>query len=64
LQRYQASRQPRVWQVQRISRQNATTYHLPDGEAQRERDAKWAAGASASPYSERGWLFAFDVEAA
>jgi salicylate hydroxylase len=64
LQHYQASRQPRVWQVQRISRQNATTYHLPDGEAQRERDAKWAAAAGAGPYSERGWLFAFDVEAA
>ena len=64
LQHYQASRQPRVWQVQRISRQNATTYHLPDGEAQRERDARWAAAAGAGPYSERGWLFAFDVEAA
>lgn len=64
LQRYQGARQPRVWQVQQISRQNATTYHLPDGEAQRERDAKWQAAAGAGPYSERGWLFAFDVEAA
>jgi salicylate hydroxylase len=64
LQRYQVSRQPRVWQVQRMSRQNATTYHLPDGDAQRERDAKWAAAASAGPHSERGWLFAFDAEAA
>jgi salicylate hydroxylase len=64
LQQYQASRQRRVWQVQRISRQNATTYHLPDGDIQRERDAKWAAAAGASPYSERGWLFAFDAEAA
>ena len=64
LQKYEAVRQPRVWQVQRISRQNATTYHLPDGEAQRERDARWAAAAGGSPYSERGWLFAFDVDAA
>jgi salicylate hydroxylase len=64
LQTYAALRQPRVWQVQRISRQNATTYHLPDGDAQRERDAKWAAAAGGTPYSERGWLFAYDADAA
>jgi len=64
LQRYQISRQPRVWRVQRMSRQNATTYHLPDSDAQRERDATWAAAASAGPHSERGWLFAFDAEPA
>lgn len=63
LRRYQAARQPRVWEVQRVSRKNATTYHLPDGEAQRERDARYAAQAAASPWAERGWLFAFDAEA-
>jgi salicylate hydroxylase len=64
LRKYAAVRQPRVWQVQRISRQNATTYHLPDGQAQRERDATWAAAEGARPYSERGWLFAYDVQRA
>jgi salicylate hydroxylase len=62
--RYQALRQPRVWEVQRVSRRNATTYHLPDGPEQQQRDAGYAAGATRAPYAERGWLFAFDAEAA
>jgi salicylate hydroxylase len=60
---YEAIRKPRVWEVQRASWRNATTYHLPDGESQRERDAAWAASAARGPYSERGWLFAYDAEA-
>ena len=61
---YAAARQPRVWQVQRASRENATTYHLPDGEAQRDRDAQYAATAAHGPYAARGWLFAHDPDAA
>jgi salicylate hydroxylase len=60
---YETTRKPRVWDVQRASWRNATTYHLPDGEGQRERDAAWAASAARGPYSERGWLFAYDAEA-
>ena len=63
LRRYEAARTPRVWQVQRASHRNATVYHLPDGEGQRERDAAWAASAARGPYAERGWLFAYDAEA-
>jgi 2-polyprenyl-6-methoxyphenol hydroxylase-like FAD-dependent oxidoreductase len=62
LERYQAVRQPRVWEVQRISRRNASTYHLPDGPDQQARDAAYAASATRTPYAERGWLFAFDAE--
>ena len=61
LKEYETIRKPRVWDVQRASWRNATTYHLRDGEAQRERDAAWAASAARGPYSERGWLFAYDA---
>ena len=60
---YETIRKPRVWDVQRASWRNATIYHVPDGEAQRERDAAWAASAARGPYSERGWLFAHDAQA-
>ena len=62
LRQYETLRKSRVWDVQRASWRNATTYHLPDGESQRERDAAWAASAARGPYSERGWLFAYDAE--
>jgi salicylate hydroxylase len=61
---YQQRRQPRVWEIQRVSRRNATTYHLPDGPEQRRRDADYAVSATRTPYAERGWLFAFDAEEA
>jgi salicylate hydroxylase len=61
--RYETARKPRVWDVQRASYRNATIYHLPDGEQQRERDAAWVASAARGPYAERGWLFAYDAEA-
>jgi len=64
LSEYETIRKPRVWDVQRASWRNATTYHLPDGDAQRERDAAWAASAARGPYAERGWLFAYDVATA
>jgi salicylate hydroxylase len=63
LRRYETIRKPRVWEVQRASYRNATTYHLPDGDGQRERDAAWAAAAARGPYAERGWLFAHDAGA-
>jgi salicylate hydroxylase len=62
LREYETRRKPRVWDVQRASWRNATTYHLADGESQRERDVAWAASAARGPYSERGWLFAYDAE--
>jgi salicylate hydroxylase len=64
LRRYGDIRAPRVGAVQRASHRNATTYHLPDGEAQRERDAQYEALAARGPYAARSWLFAYDAEAA
>jgi 2-polyprenyl-6-methoxyphenol hydroxylase-like FAD-dependent oxidoreductase len=63
LARYETLRKPRATRIQDGSRQNATTYHLPDGEAQRRRDADYAAQAEAGPYAARGWLFEPDAEA-
>ena len=60
--RYETMRKARVWAVQHASYRNATIYHLPDGEGQRERDAAWASSAARGPYAERGWLFAYDAE--
>lgn len=61
--RYETMRKARVWAIQHASYRNATIYHLPDGERQRERDAAWASSAARGPYAERGWLFAYDAEA-
>jgi salicylate hydroxylase len=63
LRRYQDLRTARVWELQRLSHLNATLYHLPDGEAQRERDAQYAALLASGPYAARGWLFTYDAEA-
>ncbi|HEY7650064.1 MAG TPA: FAD-dependent monooxygenase [Methylomirabilota bacterium] len=63
LRRYEEIRAPRARAVQRASRDNATTYHLPDGQAQRERDAQYAALNADGPFVARGWLFSYDAEA-
>ena len=63
LARYEAIRKPRASRVQNGSRGNATTYHLRDGPAQRERDAAYATSMRADPFAARGWLFEHDAEA-
>ena len=63
LARYEAIRKPRAIAVQRASRENATLYHLPDGDDQRARDARYAAHMAAGPFAARGWLFAYDADA-
>ena len=60
--RYEALRKPRATRIQQGSYENATTYHLPDGPAQQERDARYAALAREAPYAARGWLFDYDAE--
>ena len=61
LRRYETIRRPRVDRVQRASRDNLTTFHLPDGEAQRARDARYAALMAEGPWAARGWLFDYDA---
>ncbi|TJZ57113.1 FAD-binding protein [Streptomyces piniterrae] len=58
LERYESMRRPRTTQVQERSRGNSTAFHLPDGDAQRERDARMG-----TPAPERqDWLYGYDVE--
>jgi salicylate hydroxylase len=59
LQRYETLRRPRVSRLQDMSRANRTRFHLPDGPAQRARDAEWARAGDRSPETLR-WLYAFD----
>ena len=63
LARYEALRTPRTAAIQRGAYANATTFHLPDGEAQQERDARYAASMATDPYAQRGWLYGYDVDA-
>jgi len=63
LERYEALRKPRATKVQKGSFANATTYHLPDGPAQRARDLRYTALSNEEPYAARGWLFDHDAEA-
>ena len=57
LQAYEAIRRPRVTRVQAMSAANKVRSHLPDGEAQRERDAAFASGADDLMFSAWDWLY-------
>jgi len=63
LRRYEVIRKPRASQVQERARQNGVTFHLPDGEAQRQRDAHLAAAGGSNPLLASAWLYGHDVEA-
>ena len=56
---YERLRLPRVTRLQQMSRANKTRFHLPDGPAQRARDAEWAKAGDRSPDALR-WLYEFD----
>jgi len=63
LRHYEEMRKPRASQVQERARQNGSTFHLPDGEAQRQRDAHLAAAGGSNPLLASAWLYGHDVEA-
>jgi salicylate hydroxylase len=58
LRRYEALRLPRTARLQRVSWRNATTYHLPDGDDQRARDARLADSENGSGSD---WLYGYDA---
>jgi salicylate hydroxylase len=58
---WEAIREPRTSKVHRISRANTTALHLPDGDAQRNRDQALAAHAT---LADQDWLYGYDAEAA
>jgi len=64
LRRYESLRQPRTAYVQSMARTNKTRFHLPDGSAQRERDAKMAGGGTDWSHQAIGWLFSYNARAA
>ena len=65
LRRYEAIRKPRASKVQRLSRTRGEPWprgdgwHLPDGEEQRQRDARLA---TIDPLRANAWLYGHDVE--
>lgn len=60
LRRYESLRLARATRLQQLSRANKTRFHLPDGPAQRERDASFANGWDRS-IPAVGWLYAHDA---
>lgn len=61
LRRYERIRLPRTTRIQRESRDNAKTFHLADGDAQRRRDT---AAQTSSGLDRHQWLFGYDAEQA
>ncbi|HEY3684032.1 MAG TPA: FAD-dependent monooxygenase, partial [Streptosporangiaceae bacterium] len=61
LDRYERIRRPRASQAQEMSHGRRESNHLPDGEAQRRRDAAFAGQA---PLEANAWLYGYDAEAA
>jgi len=59
LELYSRIRVPRARRVQQVSHRNANFLHLPDGPAQRARDA--LLGSGGDPMRDNDWLFAHDV---
>jgi salicylate hydroxylase len=62
LREYERLRLPRVTLVQAMSRANKIRFHMPDGLAQRTRDAEWGRASDRAPDALR-WLYAFDAGA-
>lgn len=61
LRRYERIRLARTTRIQRRSRDNAKTFHLADGDAQRRRDT---AEQTSSGLDGHEWLFGYDAEQA
>jgi len=57
-------RLPRTSRIQGMSAANKTRFHLPDGPAQIERDAKMAAGVTDWSIKAITWVYNYDVAAA
>jgi salicylate hydroxylase len=64
LSHYEKMRLPRTSRMQGMSAANKTRFHLPDGPAQQERDAKMAAGSTDFSIKAIAWLYSYDAAAA
>jgi salicylate hydroxylase len=59
---YEQLRLPRTSRLQGMSEANKTRFHLPDGQAQKERDAAMASGATDWSFAAIAWLYEHDAE--
>ena len=60
---YESLRLPRATPIQAVSTENKTRFHLPDGPAQRERDAAMAGGGTDFALKAVEWIYAHDAAA-
>jgi salicylate hydroxylase len=60
---YESVRRPRVTRVQRMAFDNKARLHMPDGPAQRARDAELARGNTDIFFSAWDWLYQYNPEA-
>ena len=58
---YETARLPRANQIQAMSWDNKTRFHLPDGPAQEARDATMAQGMTDWSYRAVAWVYAHDA---
>ena len=61
---YEKLRLPRTSRMQAMSAANKTRFHLPDGPAQQERDAKMAAGITDWSIKAIAWVYNYDAAVA
>jgi salicylate hydroxylase len=59
---YERLRLPRASRLQGMSEINKTRFHLPDGDAQRIRDARMASGSTDWSLAAIAWLYEHDAE--
>jgi salicylate hydroxylase len=59
---YEQLRLPRASHLQGMSETNKTRFHLPDGRAQKDRDAQMASGATDWSFAAIAWLYEHDAE--
>lgn len=59
---YERLRLPRSARLQGMSEINKTRFHLPDGEAQAQRDAEMASGATDWSWAAIAWLYEHDAD--
>jgi salicylate hydroxylase len=62
LRRYEKLRLPRASRLQGMSEINKTRFHMPDGAAQKQRDAEMASGATDWSWAAIAWLYEHDAE--
>jgi salicylate hydroxylase len=61
LRRYETLRLARTTKIQALSSANKARFHLPDGPAQRERDAQMQQGSTDWSLQAVAWLYGHDA---